>query len=321
MNRAPRVLVISLQKSGTHLVQDLMLELGYRTVGVPRPAPHTVPEFDAEQRAAIAALVLSKEDHDELLEHAGTEEFTARTDQAWGALCWHWQRRLGQRVVNRYGQTRLVVAEAACTNPYLPYTRFADTPAGLCWIFHELDLDRVDGSFLSEWVETGTPPLIFNYRDPRDSVVSMINFLEGRTRAGYGNFYEADIFSAILASKPTWDEKLDYALRDPAFLARDQFRAATWLLNHPKVLKIRYEDLVGERGGGSRERQVDAVQRVLGHLDVDLDADAVAARVYNPDSWSFYRGRSGGWRDRFTDRTLARFTEQFGDILEQYGYR
>jgi hypothetical protein len=161
---------------------------------------------------------------------------------------------------------------------------------------------------------------VLNYRDPRDTVVSMINFLEGRTREGYGNFYEADIFSTILASKSTWDEKIDYALRDPSFLGRDQFERALWLLNHPKVCKVRYEDLVGPRGGGDRERQVDAVRRILRHVGSDRDPETVAGRVYNPDSWSFYRGRTGAWRERFTARNLARFTEQFGDLLEQYGY-
>jgi hypothetical protein len=320
MNRAPRAMVISFQKSGTHLMQELMLELGYKMVGVPRPGPRTVPDFDDEQRKAIAALVLSKLDYDELVESQGTEVFADRTHEAWGALLWHWQRRLGQQVVNRYGQTRIDFADAITTNPYLPYTRFADTPPGLCWMFHELDIHRVDGSFLSEWVDTGTPPLVLNYRDPRDTVISMINFLEGRTREGYGNFYEADIFSTILASKPTWEEKIDYALRDPSFLGRDQFEKALWLLNHPKVCKVRYEDLVGPQGGGSRERQIDAVSRVLRHIGSDRDAEAVADRVYNPDSWSFYKGRSGGWQERFTPRNLARFTEQFGDILEQYGY-
>jgi hypothetical protein len=206
------------------------------------------------------------------------------------------------------------------TNPHLPYTRFSDTPPGLCWMFHELDVDAVDGSFLSEWVETGEPPLIFNYRDPRDTVVSMINFLEGRTREGYGNFYEFDIFSAILAGKPTWEEKIDYALRDPSFLGRDQFEKALWLLNHPRVCKVRYEDLVGPHGGGSAERQIDAVDRILRHVRCDADPRAVAEHVYNPASWSFFRGRTGGWREVFTARNIARFDEQFGDILAQYGY-
>ncbi len=320
MSRAPRAMVISFQKSGTHLMQELMLELGYRIVGVPRPAPHTVPDFSDEQRQAIAALVLDKTDHDDVMALLGSDAFGERTDDAWSALVWHWYQRLGQQVVNRYGQSRIDVSNALITNPYLPYSRFGDTPAGLCWMFHELDIHRVDGSFLSEWVGTGTPPLVLNYRDPRDTVVSMINFLEGRTREGYGNFYEADIFSTILASKPTWDEKIDYALRDPSFLARDQFEKALWLLNHPNVCKVRYEDLVGPRGGGTRQQQIKAVDRVLRHVGSNLDAEAVADRVYNPNAWSFHQGRGGGWRERFSQRNLDRFTEQFGDLLEQYGY-
>jgi hypothetical protein len=320
MVQAPRAMVISLQKAGTHLMQGLMLELGYKMAGVPRPAPDNVPDFDHEQRKSIAALTLSKKDYDELLELEGTEAFDDRTSEAWAALNWHWQRRLGQRVVNRYGQTRYDFAAAVITNPHLSYTRFADTPPGLCWIFHELDVNAVDGSVLSEWVQTESPPLVFNYRDPRDTVVSMINFLEGRTREGYGNFYEFDVFSAILADLPTWEEKIDYALRDRSFLGRDQFETALWLLRHPNVCKVSYEDLVGPRGGGSRQRQVAAVERLLRHVGSPEDPEHVADRVYNPQSWSFYRGRCGAWRDHFTPRNVARFTEQFGDILEQYGY-
>lgn len=320
MSQAQRTMVISFQKSGTHLMQELMLELGYKMVGVPRPSPRTVPEFDDEQRSAIAALVLSKPDYDELEGMRGTAAFAERARDVWTALLWHWQQRLGQPVVSRYGQARITHADALISNPYLPYTRFADTPAGLCWMFHELDLHQVDGSFLSEWVETASPPLVLNIRDPRDTVISMINFLEGRTVAGYGNFFEADIFSAILASKPTWEEKIDYALRDPAFLGHDQFRKALWMLHHPNVCVVRYEDLAGPEGGGSRERQLDAVRRVLRHVGSERDPEAVAGTIYNRDSWSFYRGRSGGWRERFTGRNLARFREQYGDILEQYGY-
>lgn len=313
-------MVISLQKAGTHLTQELMLELGYRMVGVPRPSPRTVPAFTDDEYAAIAALVLDRPEYDRLLALRGTEAFADAARDAWTALGWHWQRRLGQRVVNRYGRTRLDFADAVTSNPYLPYTRFADTPAGLCWIFHELDLERVDGGFLSEWVDTGTPPLIYNYRDPRDTIISMINFLAGRTREGYGNFYESDIYSAILAGKDSWEEKIDYALQDPQFPAADQFRKGLWLLNHPKVVSVRYEDLVGPAGGGSATRQVEAIGRVLAHVGSDRDAEKVAATVYNPDSWSFYRGRSGGWRELFTARNNARFTERYGDILELYGY-
>ena len=62
------------------------------------------------------------------------------------------------------------------------------------------------------------------------------------------------------------------------------------------------------------------MRRVLQHVGSDEDPERVADRVNNPDAWSFHQGRIGGWRERFTARNQARFTEQFGDILEQYGY-
>ena len=67
MPLAPRAMVISLQKSGTHLMQELMLELGLQDGRGAPPAPHTGPRFTGEQ-ARIAGLVLSKVDYDELLE-------------------------------------------------------------------------------------------------------------------------------------------------------------------------------------------------------------------------------------------------------------
>ncbi|MFC4008212.1 hypothetical protein ACFOY2_13350 [Nonomuraea purpurea] len=288
--------------------------------GVPRPEPSNVPHFDIEQRKKTASLVYSESDYKELLDLEGTEEFFRRTDEAWSALLWHWQRRLGQQVVNRYGQARHDHTDQVITNDHISYAKFADTPPGLCWIFHELDLARVDGNFLGEWIETGNPPLIFNYRDPRDVVISLINFIEGRTRQGYGNFYEYDLFNAILKTKPTWEEKIDYVLREPSFIARTEFERATWLLNHPNVCKLRYEDLVGPNGGGSREGQLDAVTRLLRHIGDDRDPEQVLDRIYDPGSWSFFQGRIGAWRDKFTDANLARFKEVHGDLLEQYGY-
>ncbi|MDT0379882.1 hypothetical protein RM572_14040 [Streptomyces sp. DSM 42041] len=319
MRQAPRTMVISLQKAGTHLMQGLMVQLGYKMAGVPRPSPDNVPEFGDEELLQIASVTRSADDWAALRKLSG-DELRRATRHDWTALGWSWQRRLGQRVVNRYGQRSYDHADEVITNPHISYSRFADTPPGLCWIFHELDIDKVDGAFLDEWVRTAAPPLFLNFRDPRDTVISMINFLEGRTPAGYGNFYEFDVFHRTLRSMKTWEEKIDYALRDPSFLGRDQFERSMWLLRHPDVCTVRFEDLVGPKGGGSRERQVGALSRILTHLSSDIDAEEIVDRIYNESSWSFFKGRSGAWQEHFTDRNAERFREQFGDLVEQYGY-
>ncbi|HUC57455.1 MAG TPA: hypothetical protein VMA95_08640 [Streptosporangiaceae bacterium] len=320
MHEAPRVLVISLQKAGTHLMQGLMLQLGYKMAGVPRPSPDNQPVFGDEQLLQLASVTRSRDDYARLA-HLRGPELARRTLDDWPALGWAWQRRLGQRVVNRYGQSRFDFADSVITNPYISYTKFADTPPGLCWIYHELDIDKVDGNFLQEWTSTGQPPIVFNYRDPRDTVVSMINFLEGRTAAGYGNFHEFDVFHQILGSMSSWEEKIDYALRDRSFLGWDQFEKAVWLLHHPGVCKVSFEELVGPRGGGSRELQVAALQRVFDHVGSAENPEKIADAVYDPGSWSFYQGKVSSWRDYFTGGNLACFDEQHPWLLRQYGYR
>jgi hypothetical protein len=323
VSRLGQVMVISLQKAGTHLMQGLMGRLGYKMAGVPRPDPTNQPVFDAKQCRQLAELALSESDYAELLELEGTDEYPRRIQQIWAALGWHWQSRLGQHIVARYGQVRLTSANTVLTNPYLDYSRFDQLPPGICWIFHELDVNKTDGTFLHEWASENSPRMIYNYRDPRDTLVSMINFLEGRTPAGYGNFYEFEIFSKVLRSKPTWEEKLDYAIADTSFLGWDQFHKGVWLLNHPNVCKVRYEDLVGANGGGSRERQVDALSRMLKHLDAHealADVEQIASDIYDRNSWSFFRGQTGSWREVFTRRNEAHFREVYGDILEQYEY-
>ncbi|HEY5835765.1 hypothetical protein [Streptomyces sp.] len=320
MQSAPRALIVSPQKTGTHLIQELMLELGYKIVGATRPSERNTPVFDDEQRRAIARLVFSEADYRAVLETTG-EEFRRRTDEAWTVLCWSWYRRFGQPVANRYGQNRYDYVDVAGSNPALSSTRFDDTPEGLCWMWHDLDISKVDGSFIGEWCDTGRPPVILNHRDPRDALVSLINFVEGKTPKGFGNFYERRVFNAVLRAKSTMSEKIDYALRDPYFLASTEFEKSLWLLHHPGVCKVSYEELVGPEGGGSKERQVAAVERVLAHVGAkEADAEQIADRIYNTDSWSFHTGRTGGWRKAFSEANTKLFNERYGDILEQYGY-
>jgi hypothetical protein len=320
MALAPRVMIVSPQKTGTHLMLELALALGYKAFGAFKASPRTEPEFDTAQRLQVARLVFSEADVRELEQLQGSEEFVRRTDKAWSALAWSWQRRLGQPVANRYGQAKHDSVDLIASNPRLSETAFSDTPAGMCWIWHELDVTAIDGGFIGEWFETGEPRIIFNYRDPRDALVSLINFVDGQTSQGFGNFYERWIYSPILRAKKSMAEKIDFALRDHYFLARHEFEKCLWMLHHPAVCQVRYEDLIGPEGGGSKERQRAAVERVLSHLDADIAPELVCGPLYNTQAWSFHKGQPGAWKEAFSSANLRQFYTVYGDLLEQYGY-
>jgi hypothetical protein len=298
-----------------------MHALGYALYGAARISPERQPRLGPGTRrdvvrrvhgplgrlAAAAALPLGR--------------FERLSDQAWETLAWSWRERLGLQIVSHYDQASVETLCRRGSPARLARTRFAETPPGICWIFHELDATRVDGAFMREWTQTGTPAIVFNYRDPRDVLLSFVNYLAGRTPRGIGNFSHYWSFHKTLASLPDLDAQLAYAIRDPAFPGHDDFARSLWLLNHPMVCKTSFEELVGAAGGGSDARQVAAVARVMRHLGIDGDAREVAARLYRRDSFTFFHGRIGAWQQAFTREHRRAFRREFADLPELYGYR
>jgi hypothetical protein len=306
-------------KSGTHLMQELMVALGYGMYGQTRITPEIRPLLDTDVRWRVAAQVYDENQLAEL-KNADEPQFLESTDRAWSALAWAWQMKFGMPLVNRYGRAVVeseLVEQARRRTLTAP---FADTPPGVCWIFTEFDIARIDGHFLEEWMQTGEPRIIFNYRDPRDVVVSMVNFLSGNTARGYGDFNEFPVFNRILTAKESFGDRLSYALTDPSFPGHRAYENALWLLNHPNVCKVSFEQLVGPQGGGSTETQRDAVRRVVEFLELDADPAAVSARLFRRDAFSFFKGQIGAWREVFTAEHTELFRQRSGRVLPLYGY-
>ncbi len=91
----------------------------------------------------------------------------------------------------------------------------------------------------------------------------------------------------------------------------------------PRSLVVRFEDLIGPDGGGTAEAQRDAVARIAAHVGRDLAPDRLhrtAARIWSDRSSTFRSGRSGGWRDHFTDEHRRAFKATAGRLLIDLGY-
>jgi hypothetical protein len=318
--RAERVILISLMKSGTHLLQELMVALGYGMYGQARIAPEIKPVLGPQERWRIARMVY---DADTLagLDDAAEADFIEATDQAWEALAWSWQIRFGMPLKTWYGMELISTELIDRALRRTVGSDFAQTPPNVCWVFNEFDIKKVDGHFLHEWADTGEPRIIYNYRDPRDMLLSMVNFLAGRTGRGFSNFDDFHVFSGILRSKPGLNEQLTYALTDRSFPAVGDMERMLWLLHHPNVCKVSFEELVGPPGGGTAEARDAALSRILGFLGVaDATPADVAGRLFNPEAFSFYRGQIGGWREDFGPQHKKLAAARFGEALPLYGY-
>src|SRR5687767_2833224 len=206
---APRVLVVSIQKAGTHLIAQLMQALGYRVEGL-------VNIGDWETRTPVPIYPAAIDDQGAL---------------AFELLCW--LDRLGGNVRSRFSAAWQRAIEHTGDPVRRALERFSALPENLCLITHDLRLPHADGGFLREWSRTGRPPIIFTYRDPRDVLVSFVSYLTGRTsKKKHGGFTEYYLYEQILANLPDDDARLMHAIIDENFPGHDEFGQHLWLLRH-----------------------------------------------------------------------------------------
>src|SRR4051794_40715484 len=94
---AERAVVVSPRKSGTHLVQNLMVRFGYGIYGEPVPPEDGRAAFSLRERMELAERYLDPAELDGVDVRRDTVEFIRRTDLLLKQLGWMWQVRLAAR--------------------------------------------------------------------------------------------------------------------------------------------------------------------------------------------------------------------------------
>ncbi|HKJ59794.1 MAG TPA: sulfotransferase domain-containing protein [Halobacteriales archaeon] len=174
-------------------------------------------------------------------------------------------------------------------------------------------------------VERTDVRMLLVVRDPRDVVTSHFHFVsEKHTGHRLHDHYRSlpDEEARLMASIRGVD---GVQTRDgkPLESIGEWLDAFLGWKEEPYVQLLRFEDLVGTQGGGSRTAQMDAVRAIAGHLDVELDerrVESIAAGTFSTGSSTFRKGLIGDWRNHFTDAHVTAFKDEVGDELQELGY-
>lgn len=89
------------------------------------------------------------------------------------------------------------------------------------------------------------------------------------------------------------------------------------------VLCIRFEDIIGSRGGGSDEAQKRAFDQIHDFLGLSISKAGLLniAKKKWGHSWNFRSGQIGSWKKFFTKGVKKRFKEsRYGEMLIKLGY-
>lgn len=160
-------------------------------------------------------------------------------------------------------------------------------------------------------------------RDPRDVLVSQLLFLMRRPTNRFHAYFQAlpdddTRLMALMHGVP--DGAVDGMIGLPS--SGEEFcRFAAW--GQHGALILRFEDLIGERGGGDHARQLAAIGSLAEFIGVELPpagAAYIAGQLFNRNANTFRKGAIGDWRNYFTPAHIAAFKAMAGQALVEQGY-
>lgn len=158
-------------------------------------------------------------------------------------------------------------------------------------------------------------------RDPRDLALSQMHYLKHNPPKRH---FAHEAFMAL----PSDHERLLVCIRGGELGGRrlqsldERYRQFLgWEQDEGAVL-VKFEDLVGPRGGGSAEAQRRAVERVAAHVGISVDECAIRSVEENlfGVGRTFRKGRIGGWQEEFSPEHERAAEEVVGPLLGELGY-
>jgi len=159
----------------------------------------------------------------------------------------------------------------------------------------------------------------FIYRDPRDMLVSQIFFAtDMHEEHGMHDYYN---------SLPDFSARLTVAItgidRDGLHMVsvRQRYEGVFQWLETPGVMCLRFEDLINNRDA-TLNAMLAEVEKAGYHIPTPREqALSILVEAIQPrKSHTFRSGKTGGWREHFTDEHKTLFKDVAGDLVVRLGY-
>jgi hypothetical protein len=298
-----RIVANSIPKSGTHLLDRLLVLLGFEMVDLGGVRPHLAK---SNYRFPLVNKRLKG-----ILGLRGPEDVMGIGPH----LVEGGRFRSARRLLRGRGEkvTVGVVSPQPISRRWLT-RRLSKVPDGGFVSAHCIYTPELADLFRQQGMRT-----VCILRDPRDVAVSQMHYIKQLE-----NHFAHEGYLAL----PSDSERLMLAIRGGELGGRrlqsldERYRQFLRWERDGGAAVAKFEDLVGTKGGGSAEAQRLAVERVAGHLGVE--ADEATMRAVEEDLFgagrTFRKGQIGGWREEFSADHARAVEEILGPLLVQLGY-
>lgn len=149
-------------------------------------------------------------------------------------------------------------------------------------------------------------------RDPRDQLVSMTYWIVLRPEA------HPEEAARYKADPSYFNEVLMERIKG----IKDYYQPFLPWLSHPRFYTVRFENLVGARGGGKQSLQFKELYNIAKHLNVSRRVDKLkrCSKSLFGGTATFRKGQIGSWKRHFKPEHKEKFKEIAGQLLIDLGY-
>ena len=170
---------------------------------------------------------------------------------------------------------------------------------------------------LQKYLDRAGIAQIFMVRDPRDILLSRLHYIVGLRRHWLHEFLTTQLSGT--------EDRLRLLIRGhdegPFVLPlRGVLESFLPWTRQPSVLTVRFEDLVGSRGGGSAKAKHDALHAIATHCGLDTAHLEALAQTATGSTPTLRKGKIGGWRDELPPAICDELMDECGDLLAAFGY-
>ena len=187
-----------------------------------------------------------------------------------------------------------------------------------------------NGYFNSELQRMNNQNVVLMLRDPRDILLSAVFWREkDKIKKGNEKLYK-------MWCKLSFDEKLMQIIKPTA-----PFNNSTFLrVSNPKQMDImidclefpnkyvcRFENLIGNHGGGSDQLQKNEILGLAKFVGIDISQETtsiIAEELFGPPPKQYFntfrKGQIGEWKNYFTQEHIDAFKKHWNKYLIAFGY-
>ena len=163
----------------------------------------------------------------------------------------------------------------------------------------------------------GFSPIVIT-RDPRAVLASFVPYVVGKNRhplnRAFNKLTLEDRYMSTLEGMNDGEHMLQPL--------RVRCNALDPWINSEHVLSIKFEDLVGSKGGGSDNLQMDTLHRICKWIDApESKIQSVADELFGPgDRYTFRKGKIDSWKNEIPPSVMNKLESSIGDILTKWNY-